>query len=92
MCKPSKLAFLYYVLQYCNPALTCLYFVPIIYFIFSVKGTSNWSGDYFTNTAGVGIVVRAAPSKNDTSTNPVRDQLQQVFERDWNCTYASPLV
>lgn len=55
-------------------------------------GTSNWSGDYFINTAGVGIVVRAAQSSNDTSTNPLRDQLQQVFDRDWNSSYASPLV
>lgn len=55
-------------------------------------GTSNWSGDYFINTAGVGVVVRTADSKNDTSTNPLRDQLQQVFERDWNSKYASPLV
>ncbi|XP_021935542.1 phospholipase D3-like isoform X3 [Zootermopsis nevadensis] len=55
-------------------------------------GTSNWSGDYFTDTAGVGIVVRASQSKNDTSSNPLRDHLQQVFERDWNSSYASPLV
>lgn len=55
-------------------------------------GTSNWSGDYFTTTAGVGIVIRAANSKNDTSTNPLREQLQQVFERDWNSNYSSPLV
>lgn len=55
-------------------------------------GTSNWSGDYFINTAGVGIVVRTPDTKNDTATNPLRDQLQQVFERDWNSQYASPLV
>jgi len=58
---------------------------------FLVKGTSNWSGDYFINTAGVGVVVRSADSKNNTSTNPLRDQLQQVFERDWNSKYACPL-
>ncbi|PNF33342.1 Phospholipase D3 [Cryptotermes secundus] len=55
-------------------------------------GTSNWSGDYFIDTAGVGIVVRAAHSSNDTSTNPLCDQLQQVFERDWNSSYVSPLL
>ncbi|XP_069687387.1 5'-3' exonuclease PLD3-like isoform X2 [Periplaneta americana] len=55
-------------------------------------GTSNWSGDYFTKTAGVGVVIRTANSKNDTSTNPLREQLQQVFERDWNSSYSSPLV
>jgi len=45
-------------------------------------GTSNWSGDYFINTGGVGLVI------NGTS---LRDQLKEVFDRDWNSPYAMPL-
>lgn len=55
-------------------------------------GTSNWSGDYFVDTAGVGLVIEpsmANPKKKNPL--PVRDQLQSVFERDWNSPYAAPL-
>mmetsp|Transcript_36715 Transcript_36715/g.75070 ORF Transcript_36715/g.75070 Transcript_36715/m.75070 type:complete len:156 (-) Transcript_36715:47-514(-) len=40
--------------------------------------TSNWTGDYFTNTAGVG-----------TNTNNVAAQRKgvEVFLRDWNSEY-----
>ena len=50
-------------------------------------GTSNWSGDYFVNTAGVGLVV----GKVKNGTSAVRDQLQAVFERDWNSPYTRRL-
>ncbi|XP_073824358.1 5'-3' exonuclease PLD3-like [Musca autumnalis] len=50
-------------------------------------GTSNWSGDYFTNTAGVGLVLQDDPSEvNSIST--IRKDLLSVFERDWNSKYA----
>ncbi|GLG97967.1 Phospholipase D3 [Gryllus bimaculatus] len=52
-------------------------------------GTSNWSGDYFINTAGVGLVV--SESNNDSDDNSLRAQLQSVFERDWNSSYAQPV-
>lgn len=52
-------------------------------------GTSNWSGDYFVNTAGAALVVQQdQPSEGTT----VQEQLQQVFERDWNSAYSSPLT
>uniref|UniRef100_A0A183BYH3 PLD phosphodiesterase domain-containing protein n=1 Tax=Globodera pallida TaxID=36090 RepID=A0A183BYH3_GLOPA len=41
-------------------------------------GTSNWSGDYFINTAGVGIVIH-----KEVTADSVVDQLNAVFERDW---------
>jgi len=44
-------------------------------------GTSNWSGDYFLSTGGVGLVF----------TGPLRDQLAGLFARDWTSSYASPL-
>ncbi|XP_055547014.1 5'-3' exonuclease PLD3-like [Wyeomyia smithii] len=46
-------------------------------------GTSNWSGDYFINTAGIGLVMS---SFNPNGT--IVGDLQAVFERDWNSKYA----
>ncbi|XP_029373232.1 phospholipase D3 [Echeneis naucrates] len=53
-------------------------------------GTSNWSGDYFVNTAGSALVVNQTSSKSEELT--VQSQLQAVFERDWNSDYSTPLT
>lgn len=45
-------------------------------------GTSNWSKDYFVNTAGVGFV---------SSHAEIVDQLKDVFLRDWNSQYTQKL-
>ena len=51
-------------------------------------GTSNWSGDYFTKTCGVGFVVReTGPPQEDS----LRAQLEQLFLRDWNSPFAKTL-
>ncbi|XP_058244276.1 5'-3' exonuclease PLD3 isoform X1 [Hemibagrus wyckioides] len=52
-------------------------------------GTSNWSGDYFVNTAGSALVVNQTSASSSEST--VREQLQAVFERDWDSSYSTPL-
>merc|ERR1712037_1001189 len=44
-------------------------------------GTSNWSGDYFSSTGGVGFVF----------TGEMRKELASIFERDWTSSYAAPL-
>jgi len=44
-------------------------------------GTSNWSGDYFISTGGVGFVF----------TGPLREQLADVFTRDWSSEYAGEM-
>ncbi|XP_004921723.1 5'-3' exonuclease PLD3 isoform X2 [Bombyx mori] len=56
-------------------------------------GTSNWAGDYFTNTAGVALVVTAdrGDGVGNRTAQDVRKDLQGVFERDWNSPYAVPL-
>ncbi|XP_067006236.2 5'-3' exonuclease PLD3 [Anabrus simplex] len=54
-------------------------------------GTSNWSGDYFISTGGVGLVITES-AVNGTQPDGVRAQLQAVFERDWNSKYAQPLT
>lgn len=47
-------------------------------------GTSNWSGDYFIDTAGIGLVMSSfAPNGTIVS------DLQAIFERDWNSKYAA---
>ncbi|XP_034947047.1 5'-3' exonuclease PLD3-like isoform X2 [Chelonus insularis] len=48
-------------------------------------GTSNWSGDYFIDTAGIGVVIEDVGHKNNGS---LRQQLEEIFLRDWNSPYA----
>jgi len=45
-------------------------------------GTSNWSADYFISTGGIGFVFKG----------PLRQDLVDIFERDWNSSYASDLI
>ncbi|GFR65188.1 phospholipase D3 [Elysia marginata] len=47
-------------------------------------GTSNWSGDYFKYTGGVGFILRQA----DEDPSNLRQQLVQLFLRDWNSEYS----
>uniref|UniRef100_A0A3Q3GZ58 5'-3' exonuclease PLD3 n=1 Tax=Kryptolebias marmoratus TaxID=37003 RepID=A0A3Q3GZ58_KRYMA len=53
-------------------------------------GTSNWSGDYFVNTAGSALVVNQTESQSLEPT--VQSQLKAVFERDWDSDYSRPLA
>ncbi|XP_062121112.1 5'-3' exonuclease PLD3 [Drosophila sulfurigaster albostrigata] len=53
-------------------------------------GTSNWSGEYFTHTAGVGLVLSDVDFENNTQQT-LRSDLFNVFERDWHSPYAVPL-
>ncbi|KAL3275134.1 hypothetical protein HHI36_019904 [Cryptolaemus montrouzieri] len=51
-------------------------------------GTSNWSGDYFTDTAGVSFILHDPVFDRNSSHITIRSQLQDVFERDWNSAYS----
>lgn len=51
-------------------------------------GTSNWSGDYFINTAGIGFVSQDTLHDRAENSTTLRTQLASVFERDWNSKYA----
>ncbi|KAK6732489.1 hypothetical protein RB195_016706 [Necator americanus] len=46
-------------------------------------GTSNWAGDYFITTAGVGLAMTSH------GENGIVQQLQAIFDRDWDSPYAS---
>lgn len=51
-------------------------------------GTSNWSGDYFINTAGIGTVFETI---GDQTLDNLRQQLENIFHRDWNSEYSYSL-
>lgn len=57
---------------------------------FIPSGTSNWSGDYFENTAGAALVVNQTASQTPGEST-VQSQLQAVFERDWDSAYTTPV-
>uniref|UniRef100_A0A1A9W471 PLD phosphodiesterase domain-containing protein n=1 Tax=Glossina brevipalpis TaxID=37001 RepID=A0A1A9W471_9MUSC len=49
-------------------------------------GTSNWCGDYFTDTAGIGLHLQS--TQNYSSASGIREQLLSIFNRDWYSPYA----
>ncbi|KAL4647455.1 phospholipase D3 [Arapaima gigas] len=53
-------------------------------------GTSNWSGDYFVNTAGSALVVNQTATQSTEFT--LQAQIQAVFERDWDSPYSTLLT
>lgn len=56
--------------------------------LFHCTGTSNWSENYFTNTAGVGLIIKQNSTNLQRRQRPVQEQLKDIFERDWNSKYA----
>jgi len=52
-------------------------------------GTSNWSGDYFVDTAGIGFIV--TPRGTSVDSDNIQKQLAAIFTRDWESDYAKPL-
>lgn len=55
-------------------------------------GTSNWSGDYFIDTAGIGLVMEDANHERNETITTIRTELASVFDRDWNSAYAVDLI
>ncbi|KAJ8394067.1 hypothetical protein AAFF_G00054110 [Aldrovandia affinis] len=54
-------------------------------------GTSNWSENYFTQTAGVGLVVNQTGFEVAKGKKTVQSQLQEVFQRDWESEHVKML-
>lgn len=52
-------------------------------------GTSNWSADYWLYTAGIGIAIR---SDDISQQSALVQQINSIFERDWNSNYTLPLA
>lgn len=55
-------------------------------------GTSNWSETYFTQTAGVGLVVNQTGSDLRPGQTTLQSQAEELFLRDWTSQYSSPLT
>ncbi|XP_059618534.1 5'-3' exonuclease PLD3-like isoform X2 [Phlebotomus argentipes] len=57
-------------------------------------GTSNWSGDYFIDTAGIGLVMMDPEhgQHNMTESESLRLNLAAIFDRDWNSAYAVNVI
>ncbi|XP_034530303.1 5'-3' exonuclease PLD4 [Notolabrus celidotus] len=55
-------------------------------------GTSNWSGDYFVTTAGVGLVISQHAPHPVWKTEALQSQLKSVFNRDWHSEFAVNLA
>ncbi|XP_029917360.1 phospholipase D3 isoform X2 [Myripristis murdjan] len=54
-------------------------------------GTSNWSENYFTQTAGVGLVVNQTGTVVGSGQVTLQSQVEELFLRDWNSQYARTL-
>ncbi|XP_077465276.1 5'-3' exonuclease PLD3-like isoform X1 [Stigmatopora argus] len=54
-------------------------------------GTSNWSENYFTQTAGVGLVVNQTDSEVKPGHRTLQSQAEELFLRDWRSHYSSSL-
>ncbi|XP_068423183.1 5'-3' exonuclease PLD3-like isoform X2 [Clinocottus analis] len=54
-------------------------------------GTSNWSENYFTHTAGAGVVVNQTGSVIKGGQETLQSQAEELFLRDWTSDYASRL-
>ncbi|KAM7389374.1 hypothetical protein PAMP_023358 [Pampus punctatissimus] len=54
-------------------------------------GTSNWSENYFTQTAGVGLVVNQTGSVVGKGQQTLQNQAEMLFVRDWGSSYAKVL-
>ena len=46
-------------------------------------GTSNWTEDYYTTTAGVSIVIEPVKRVHEKSQLDLRQQMKQIFFRDF---------
>ena len=55
-------------------------------------GTSNWTEDYYTTTAGVTFVFSPVKKSSTRSSTDLRTQLEEVFFRDFNSPLAQNIT
>ena len=57
------------------------------------KGTSNWTEDYFEDSAGISIIFEPwTTSDTKNRKNNLLSQLEDIFQRDWNSKLAKNIV
>ena len=57
-------------------------------------GTSNWTEDYFEDSAGVSIIFEpwmTSDNRNNRKNN-LLSQLEDIFQRDWSSKLAKNIV
>jgi phospholipase D3/4 len=54
-------------------------------------GTSNWEGGYFTDTAGVAIIMTPNNATHFENQTNLKLEVQSIFIRDWFSSYAHNL-
>ena len=55
------------------------------------KGTSNWTEDYFEDTAGISITFEPWNHTSKMKSKNLLNQLDDIFQRDWNSKIAIPI-
>ncbi len=57
-----------------------------------ILGTSNWTEDYFTDSAGISIIFEPVPgSRKSRRKSTLIEKLQNVFLRDFTSDLADPV-
>ena len=83
----SQIYYYFNSILFSIPQLYCALQLNFLYFM--LLGTSNWSGDYFINTAGVSCIVNQTTNTTMPNyNNTIQEQLKLIFERDWNSNYS----
>lgn len=55
-------------------------------------GTSNWTEDYFSDTAGVCVVLEPdLTMKTEEGRKNLLQQMEDIFQRDWRSDLAEPI-
>ena len=63
------------------------YYDVLWYLLTLLAGTSNWTEDYFSDSAGISITLEPI---NETKESLVT-KLTAIFHRDWNSKLAIPI-
>lgn len=86
-----KLTYKLFISYYFHYLLCPGSYATILIWAFVSTGTSNWSENYFTQTAGVGLVVNQTGSEVGRGQQTLQSQAEELFLRDWRSQYASTL-
>lgn len=55
-----------------------------------ISGTSNWTEDYFSDSAGISLTIEVADG-GATVSKTLLAELESIFQRDWHSKLSVPL-